>query len=217
MITQVPHSIGSATPMNHPTPHYLLRSEASRIAGLGRWRFVLRPVDGSDEITAADVEPDIWGERLDLLTVVRALESLDQPSRVTLVGCTRYVEQGVLYGLAEWKENGWRWEWFGQMVPVRDTDLWQRMDRILQFHRVECGQRRFEDGHGQLHGPHWNLARRRSKTGADGLAGGNWVKYHALALAAWCGSWVKSASWLGQVLARRYACERPCPWIRSAN
>ena len=133
--------------MNDPTPHYLLMSEASRTEGLGRWRFVLRPVDGSTEVEVADVEPDIWGERLDLLTVVRALESLDQPSRVTLIGCTRYVEQGILYGLAEWRENGWRWEYFGQMAPVRDADLWQRMDRILQFHRVDCGQRRFDAGH----------------------------------------------------------------------
>ena len=185
--------------MNPPTPHYLLRSEASRKEGLGHWRFVLRPVDGSAEITAADVEPDVWGERLDLLTVVRALESLDQPSRVTLVGCTRYVEQGIQYGLAEWKESGWRWEWFGQMVPVRDTDLWQRMDRILQYHRVDCGQRRFFDGgHGNLGGPHWNLPHDRGKTELSGLAGAKWVKYRALAMAACCVWWGKTASWLWQ-------------------
>ena len=68
-------------------------------------------------IKAADVEPDVWGERLDLLTVLRALESLDQPSRVTLIDCTRYVEQGVQYGLAEWKESGWRWECSDRWCP----------------------------------------------------------------------------------------------------
>ena len=134
---------------------------------------MLRPLDGSSEVEAADVEPDVWGERLDLLTVVRALESLDQPSWVTLIGCTRYVEQGVLYGLTEWKENGWRWECFGQMVPVRDIDLWQRMDRILQFHRVDCGQRRFDAGHGLLDGPHWELASKRRRTGSVALPGAN--------------------------------------------
>ena len=139
--------------MNDPTPHYLLISEASRTEGIGRWRFVLRPIDGSAALEVADVEPDAWGERLDLLTVVRALESLDQPSRVTLLGCTRYVEQGIQYGLAEWRENQWRWEYFGQMVPVRDADLWQRMDRILQFHQVDCGQRRFDAGHNLLGRP----------------------------------------------------------------
>ena len=132
--------------MNSPSPHYLLKSEASCEEGSGRWRFVLRPLDGSPDIEAADIEPDVLGERLDLLTVVRALESLDQPSWVTLIGCTRYVEQGVLYGVAEWKENDWRWERFGQIAPVRNINLWQRMDRILQFHRVDCGRRRFDAG-----------------------------------------------------------------------
>ena len=115
--------------MNDPRPHYLLSCEASRTRGLGYWRFVLRQIDGSTALEAGDVEPDAWGERLDLLTVVRALESLDQPSRVTLVGCTHYVEQGIQFGLADWRENQWRWECFGEMVPVRDADLWQRMDR----------------------------------------------------------------------------------------
>ena len=105
------------------------------------------------------------------------LESLDQPSRVTLIGCTRYVEQGIQYGLAEWKENDWRWEWFGQMVLVRDADLWQRMDRAMQFHRVDCGQRRFDCRHSPLKGPHWNLEPTRGKAAVDSLAGGNWVKY----------------------------------------
>ncbi len=179
--------------MNDPTPHYLLMAEASRTEGFGHWRFVLRPVDGSATLEVADVEPDIWGERLDLLTVVRALESLDQPSRVTLIGCTRYVEQGITYGLAEWRDNGWRWEYFGQMTPVRDADLWQRMDRILQFHRVDCGQRRFDAGGASLAGPHWNRAK-IGESWVDRIAGGDWIKYYAPALAAWCGVWTVMAS-----------------------
>jgi ribonuclease HI len=181
--------------MNSPTPHYLLKTEASREAGSGQWRFVLQPFDGSPDIEAADVEPDVWGERLDLLTVVRALESLDQPSWVTLVGCTRYVEQGVQYGIAEWKESGWRWECFGQMAPVRDVDLWQRMDRALQFHRVDCGRRRLDAGHTVLDGPHWGVAA-KSKELVGSLARDNWVKYGNLAMVAWHGLWAKTAFWL---------------------
>ncbi len=181
------------TPMNDPTPHYLLVSEASRAEGCGRWRFMLRLPGGPTVAEAADVEPDLWGERLDLLTVVRALESLDQPSRVTLVGCTRYVEQGVSYGLAEWRENQWRWECFGQMVPVRDVDLWQRMDRILQIHRVDCVQRRFDAGHGLIAGPH-KQGVRLGVDCMDRIVRGNWVKYCAPAFAAWCGIWFKSVA-----------------------
>lgn len=187
--------------MNDPTPHYLLTSEASRTYGFGRWRFVLRPVDGSPGLEVTDIEPDTWGERLDLLTVVRALESLDQPSRVTLVGCTRYVEQGIQYGLAEWRENDWRWEYFGQMTPVRDADLWQRMDRVLHFHRVYCGQRRFDGGHASLAGPHWNQAPKDQKW-VDRLAGAKWVKYYAPSLVALCAVWMETGSRFWQTSIR---------------
>ncbi|MEN6452134.1 MAG: RNase H family protein [Thermoguttaceae bacterium] len=177
--------------MELQTPHYLLLSETSRTVGVGRWRFVLRPVEGSAAaaIEATDIEPDVWGERLDLLTVVRALETLDQPSRVTLVGCSRYVEQGIMYGLNDWKENGWCWEWFGQMTPVRDADLWQRMDRALAFHRVECRQRRIDPGHGLVNGPHWNLLD-SGKNLVNGMVHHR-LKDHARLLAAWCGACVR--------------------------
>ena len=66
------------TTMNSPTPHYLLLAEASRAAGFGRWRFVLRPADVPAG-QAADVEPDVWGERLDLLTVVRPWKRSTSP------------------------------------------------------------------------------------------------------------------------------------------
>jgi ribonuclease HI len=179
------------------TPHYLLRSEASRTEGVGQWRFELRPTDGSAAFEVADVEPDVWGERLDLLTVVRALESLDRPSRVTLIGCTRYVEQGILYGVSEWRESGWRWEYFGQMVPVRDSDLWQRMDQVLQFHQVQCGQRRIDAGHGLLSGPHWDRVKNKANW-VDRIASGNWVKYYAPVLATWCDVWMETASRMWQ-------------------
>jgi ribonuclease HI len=181
--------------MNSPTPHYLLKIEANQEEGSGRWRFVLTPLDGSAAIEATDVEPDVRGERLDLLTVVRALESLDQPSWVTLVGCTRYVEQGVAYGIEEWRESGWRWECFGKMTPVRDIDLWQRMDRILQFHRVDCGRRRFDAPHGSSDGPHSGLAA-KGKTLIGGLAEAKWVKCSALAMAVWHGLRIRVASWI---------------------
>ncbi len=179
--------------MNVATPHYVLTAQASRTEGLGRWRFVLRPIDGSQAIEVTDVEPDVWGERLDLLTVIRALESLDQPSKITLVGCTRYVRHGIEFGLSEWRENDWRWEWFGQMVAVRDADLWQRMDQILKIHQVECGQRRFDSRHSSVPGPHHDGAVSIEKW-ADRLVGGKWVKYSVSMLAIWCGLWMGTAT-----------------------
>ncbi len=133
--------------MDFTTPHFLLYSTVDRSAGSGRWQFALRTSDGAQRFEAADAEPDLPSERLDLLTVIRALESLDQPSRVTLVDCSDYIWKGVLYGLPEWRSNGWRWEFFGQMVLVKNSDLWQRLDRALRFHNVECRRRRIDQPH----------------------------------------------------------------------
>jgi len=129
------------------TAEYTLLLETDDEAQPGHWRFKVRAPDGKGQFEAADVEPDARGERLSLLTTVRALEALEGPSRVRLVGASRYVRQGITYGLPEWRENGWRWECFGQMVPVRDRDLWQRLDRALQFHQVDCRVRRRDTPH----------------------------------------------------------------------
>jgi ribonuclease HI len=119
--------------------HYLLYSEAtSSEGGRLRWKFVLQSVDGNDRFSASDAEGAASASRLELLAVVRGLEALDQPSQVTLLTCSKYVSRGIRRGLREWREKGWRWERFGQLVPVRDHDLWRRVDRALEFHQVQC-------------------------------------------------------------------------------
>ena len=120
------------------SPHYTLLSESGKFAEPGRWRFVLKMADGSEPVAVDDVEPEVRGERLELLTVVRGLEALDRPSRVTLVTSSSYVRKGLRYGLSEWRQNGWQWEYYGEMVPVKNGDLWQRVDRAMRFHQVDC-------------------------------------------------------------------------------
>ncbi|MGD9719660.1 MAG: RNase H family protein [Pirellulales bacterium] len=132
-------------------PHYLLFSESCRKSPQGQWRFVLQSLDGAEQFEAADAEPDARGERLELLAVVRGLEALAQPSRVTLVTPSRYVNRGLTYGLAEWRVNDWRWEHYGEMVPVKNRDLWQRVDRALEFHQLDCRTWRFDPPHLAAH------------------------------------------------------------------
>ncbi|HQU44803.1 MAG: hypothetical protein B7Z73_07060 [Planctomycetia bacterium 21-64-5] len=123
--------------MSIPAPHFLLFSEARGKKRQGQWRFVLQAADGSATFEAEDLEPEIGGERLELLAVIRGLEALDQPSRVTLFTPSKYVSRGIAYGLEEWRRNGWNWECFGEMVPVKNRDLWQRLDRALNYHSIE--------------------------------------------------------------------------------
>ncbi|NUQ63774.1 MAG: hypothetical protein HUU20_14960 [Pirellulales bacterium] len=135
--------------MSASTPAYILFSDAVDGPGDGRWRFVLRSTGGVEQVEADELEPGVCGERLELLAVVRGLEALDQPSRVTLVTSSAYVREGIRHGLVEWRKNGWCWEFFGQMVPVKNRDLWRRVDRALAFHSVECRGRnwRFDPPH----------------------------------------------------------------------
>ena len=133
--------------MKVAAPHYLLFSESCRKSSQGQWRFVLQSIDGGDQLEAADAEPNAKGERLELLAVVRGLEALEQPSRVTLVTPSKYVNRGLTYGMEEWRANDWQWEHFGEMVPVKNRDLWQRVDRALVYHRLECRTWRFDLPH----------------------------------------------------------------------
>lgn len=128
-------------------PHYLLISESSQLNDPGRWRFVLRSAEGDQRIVADDVDPEARGDRLELLTVVRGLEALEQPSRVTLWTPSTYVREGIRHGVREWRENGWLWEYFGRMVPVKNDDLWRRLDRAMEFHEVDCRTWRIDPAH----------------------------------------------------------------------
>lgn len=117
-------------------PHYLLLSTSqSRCLG-GDWRFVLESLESEQRMDVGDSEPETSGERLELMAVLRGLEALDQPSRVTLVTPSRYVARGIRFGLEAWRRNGWHWENHGEMVPIKDHDLWQRLDRAMRIHNV---------------------------------------------------------------------------------
>ena len=128
--------------MTVPAPHFLLFSEAADASedrpAAGRWRFVLEALDGSTSLEAADEETEVSAERLELLAIVRGLEALDQPSRVTLVTRNRNISRGLRYGLEQWRETDWQWERFGQMMPIKNGDLWKRIDQALSIHAVEC-------------------------------------------------------------------------------
>ncbi len=146
--------------MSVPAPHFLLYSEVgslpartSRVAAGAladsselrpdhHWRFVIRLPGGEKSFEAADEEQEASAERLELLAIIRGLEALDQPSRVTLVTASRNVQRGLECGLPQWREDDWQWERFGEMKPVKNRDLWQRLDRLLGIHEVECRVKR---------------------------------------------------------------------------
>jgi len=146
---------------------YVLIAESRTRGRDGIWKFALTSTDGQQRMMAADWERDIPLQRLELLAVVRGLEAVPEPAGVVLLTESRYVRHGLKFGLAEWRENGFRWERFGEMAPVRNSDLWQSIDRALEFHRVECRQYRRDSAHA-MSGPFascmWSRANRETKS-----------------------------------------------------
>lgn len=151
--------------MSKAAPHYLLlcesNSQSSQSGQGGRWSFVLEQLGGSQRFEVADDEPDVQGERLQLFSVVRGLEALEQPSCVTLVTSSSYVGRGIRANLSSWRENGFQWERFGIMTPIKNQDLWKRVSRAMEFHQVECriwsfkqprnsSAKKFTENHNQL-------------------------------------------------------------------
>lgn len=140
--------------MSVSAPHFLLFAQATgnTLVGAaansqhdeveldygGRWRFVLQTPDGETLLDAEDEEEGDSRERLELLAIVRGLEALDQPSQVTLHTNSRAISRGIAEGLAQWRENDYQWERFGSLTPIKNRDLWQRVDQAMTIHQVKC-------------------------------------------------------------------------------
>jgi len=156
MISQPPHFLlfSQATDAARPTP-LASRSQSSPEepdAPRTGWHFVLCSCDGTDQLEAHDCEQGASRERLELLAVVRGLEALDQPSRVTLATPSGAIRRGLRFGLSLWRENHWQWERFGRMTPIKNADLWRRIDRAMEFHDIQCHHLRFDSWDDKLTG-----------------------------------------------------------------
>lgn len=96
-------------------------------------------------------EKELWGgeagttnNRMELMAVIRALEALKRPSRVRVTTDSQYVKQGVTAWMARWKRNGWR---TADRKPVKNRDLWERLDQAVARHRLEWRWVRGHAGH----------------------------------------------------------------------
>lgn len=130
-------------------PNYLLFVQAgieeSRSQRRGFWQFSIEPLHDEMRLEVKDFEVHQSVERLELLGLVRGLEALEQPSRVMLISTSTHLNRGLRNGLPAWRESEWEWERFGAMTPIRDRDLWQRVDHAMQFHQIQSRFFRIDD------------------------------------------------------------------------
>ena len=72
--------------------------------------------------------------RMELTAVIRALEALKRQCRVRLHTDSKYVQQGISAWIHDWKKRGWK---TADKKPVKNIDLWRRLDELAQQHEIE--------------------------------------------------------------------------------
>ena len=115
--------------------------------GPGGWGAVLVARDGDAVVKERELsggERETTNNRMELMAAIAALEALDRPSRLTVVTDSAYVKGGITAWLHGWKRNGWRTT---TRKPVKNEDLWRRLDEAAARHEVEWAWVKGHAGH----------------------------------------------------------------------
>jgi ribonuclease HI len=115
--------------------------------GPGGWAFILRCPKTGKEMQKADGVPETTNNQMELMALIRGLETLKEPCEVTLHADSTYVGQGVTQWMAGWKRNGWQRKANGKSVPLKNAELWKRLDELLQLHRIKFSHVKGHAGH----------------------------------------------------------------------
>ena len=112
--------------------------------GPGGWGALLSLGEHMKELSGA--EPLTTNNRMELTAVIRALEALKRPSRLRIFTDSEYVRRGITEWLPGWKARGWK---TADRKPVKNQDLWERLDALASGHQIEW---RWVRGHSGIPG-----------------------------------------------------------------
>lgn len=128
--------------------------------GPGGWGALLR-CDGREKALYGG-EPATTNNRMELMAAIVALEGLKRPCRVVLTTDSEYVRKGITEWLANWKRRNWR---TSARKPVKNEDLWRRLDDATRRHEIEWRWVKGHSGH-----PENERADQLANRGIDELA-----------------------------------------------
>jgi len=125
-------------------PHVVIYTDggASPNPGPGGWGVVL--ISGPHRKEMCGGEAATTNNRMELMAAISALEALKKPSRVDLHTDSEYVRNGISTWIDGWKRRGWR---TADKKPVKNIELWQRLDAARQRHEVHWHWVRGHAGH----------------------------------------------------------------------
>jgi ribonuclease HI len=110
--------------------------------GPGGWGVILRYANREKELYGG--EPVTTNNRMELTAVIRALEALKRRCHVRIVTDSQYVRNGMTQWIHNWKRNGWR---TADRKPVKNAELWQCLDDLVQKHDVDWEWVKGHSGH----------------------------------------------------------------------
>lgn len=110
--------------------------------GPGGWGALLRY--GGTEKPLFGGEAHTTNNRMELQAAIAGLEALKQPCQVDLTTDSQYVRLGITQWLKGWKQKGWK---TAGKKPVKNIDLWQRLDELTQYHTVNWHWVKGHNGH----------------------------------------------------------------------
>lgn len=129
--------------------------------GPGGWGVLLRYGDHEKHLYGA--EKDTTNNRMELMAAIQALENLNRHCKVILTTDSKYVQQGISEWMINWKKRGWK---TASKSPVKNVDLWQRLDRAAAMHEVDWHWVKGHSGH-----PENELADQLANKAIDELLG----------------------------------------------
>ncbi|MFO0601657.1 MAG: ribonuclease HI [Polyangiales bacterium] len=112
--------------------------------GPGGWGAILRWGGRERELWGG--EPDTTNNRMELMAAIVALEALKRPVKIRITTDSVYVKDGITKWIHGWKKNGWR---TSGKAPVKNEDLWRRLDAALGGHAVEWRWVKGHSGHAE--------------------------------------------------------------------
>lgn len=110
--------------------------------GPGGWGVLLRFNGHEKRLFGGEAETT--NNRMELMAVIQALESLKRDCVVKITSDSQYVLKGITEWMANWKKRGWK---TAAKKPVKNVDLWQRLDKACESHFVEWVWVRGHSGH----------------------------------------------------------------------
>ena len=112
--------------------------------GPGGWGVLLRYAGQEKELYGG--EANTTNNRMELMAAIMALESLSRECQVRLTTDSEYVKNGITQWLPKWKARGWR---TASKTPVKNADLWQRLETAAAQHKVQWHWVRGHSGHAE--------------------------------------------------------------------